>query len=159
MWDYLRRSNASGNDIYLIFDILYFILFICVCVFFKISIGFLVPLSGGADSASVAAIIHVMSHLVTEAANTGDKTVINDLNKLLNSPKTIEDINTNNNQISYSSETLTNKILHTVYMGTINSTNSTRNRAEILAHEISSYHKSFFIDDIVSAVGKKLLLL
>ena len=118
----------------------------------------MVPLSGGADSASVAAIIHVMSHLVTNAANNGDVRVIKDLRRLLNPSQAIEDSTINPTEMSYSVATLTNKILHTVYMGTVNSTSSTRNRAEMLANEISSYHKSFFIDTIVSAVGKLFVI-
>lgn len=55
MWDYLRRSNA---------------------------IGFLLPLSGGADSASVAAIVRVMCVLVAEAVLTGNKQVIADVSRI-----------------------------------------------------------------------------
>jgi len=48
LWDYLRRSKASG----------YFL-----------------PLSGGADSASVAVIIRVMCELAISSAIAGDTTV------------------------------------------------------------------------------------
>lgn len=45
LWDYLRRSGAGG---------------------------FLLPLSGGADSASVATIVYVMCTLVVDACKNGD---------------------------------------------------------------------------------------
>jgi len=45
LWDYMRRSGAAG---------------------------FFLPLSGGADSASVAAIVGSMCHLVMERAHAGD---------------------------------------------------------------------------------------
>jgi len=48
LWDYLRRSGAGG---------------------------FLLPLSGGADSSSVAAIARVMCVLAADAAREGDPTV------------------------------------------------------------------------------------
>ncbi len=49
LWDYLRRSGASG---------------------------FLLPLSGRADSASVAAIVGFMCQLVVEAASAGDELIL-----------------------------------------------------------------------------------
>ena len=52
LWDYLRRSGASG----------YFL-----------------PLSGGADSASTAAIVGNMCQLVTAAARGGDEIVAKDI--------------------------------------------------------------------------------
>mmetsp|Transcript_30545 Transcript_30545/g.42038 ORF Transcript_30545/g.42038 Transcript_30545/m.42038 type:complete len:1359 (-) Transcript_30545:23-4099(-) len=58
LWDYLRRSNAGG---------------------------FLLPLSGTADSASVAAIVRVMCILAARAAVlTGNVQVIQDISRLFN---------------------------------------------------------------------------
>ena len=48
LWDYLRRSGASG---------------------------FLLPLSGGADSSSTAAIVGSMCQMVVQAVEDGDKQV------------------------------------------------------------------------------------
>eukprot|EP00959_Pyramimonas_sp_CCMP1952_P218887 4577064-Pyramimonas_sp.AAC.1 len=48
MWDYLRRSGASG---------------------------FLLPLSGGADSSSTAAIVGAMCQMVVGAVERGDQQV------------------------------------------------------------------------------------
>lgn len=55
MWDYLRRSGASG---------------------------FFLPLSGGADSSATAALVGIMCQLVIEAINTGDDAVLNDVRKV-----------------------------------------------------------------------------
>lgn len=51
LWDYLRRSKATG---------------------------FLLPLSGGSDSSAVAAIVGVMCHLVYQACIKGDQQVRTD---------------------------------------------------------------------------------
>ena len=48
LWDYLRRSGASG---------------------------YMLPLSGGADSSATAAIVGCMTQLVTKAVDAGDKLV------------------------------------------------------------------------------------
>jgi NAD+ synthase (glutamine-hydrolysing) len=51
LWDYLRRSGASG---------------------------FLLPLSGGADSSSTAAIVGSMCQMVVQAVADGDAQVLED---------------------------------------------------------------------------------
>jgi NH3-dependent NAD+ synthetase len=55
-WDYLRRSGAMG---------------------------YLLPLSGGADSSSSASIVRVMCGLAVAEAKEGNKEVINDINNIL----------------------------------------------------------------------------
>ena len=59
LWDYLRRSGASG---------------------------FLLPLSGGADSASVATIVRIMCDFVADAVKQGDEVVVKDIQRILNIP-------------------------------------------------------------------------
>ena len=59
LWDYLRRSGGSG---------------------------FLLPLSGGADSSAVAAIVGVMCNLVQEAINEGNERVLIDARKVMGHP-------------------------------------------------------------------------
>lgn len=59
LWDYLRRSGASG---------------------------FMLPLSGGADSASVAAIVGVMCNMVHAACRAGDEQVQRDVRRITGSP-------------------------------------------------------------------------
>ena len=44
--------------------------------------GFLLPLSGGADSASVATIVYSMCKLVVQAAGEMDEQVISDINRI-----------------------------------------------------------------------------
>jgi NAD+ synthase (glutamine-hydrolysing) len=56
LWDYLRRSGGSG---------------------------FLLPLSGGADSSAVATIVGVMCHLVMEAIEEGNERVLADARRVL----------------------------------------------------------------------------
>ena len=55
MWDYLRRSNASG---------------------------FLIPLSGGIDSCATATIVYSMCRLVVSEISEGNQTVIEDAKRL-----------------------------------------------------------------------------
>lgn len=59
LWDYLRRSGASG---------------------------FMLPLSGGADSASVAAIVGVMCNMVHAACRAGDEQVQRDVRRITGLP-------------------------------------------------------------------------
>lgn len=124
MWDYLRRSGGSG---------------------------FFLPLSGGADSSSVACIVGVMCHLVVEAANNGDKQVIKDVQRIMGisdqeyQPLTPAD--------------LASHILHTTYMGTKNSSAATKKRAATLASEIGCYHLNMGMNMMVDAVVKTFSLL
>ncbi|CAK4083112.1 unnamed protein product [Aphanomyces euteiches] len=117
LWDYLRRSKAKG---------------------------FFLPLSGGADSASVAAIVGVMCHLATTAANAGDTQVQRDILYLLDREGSPYE--------PLEPATLANAVLHTTYMGTENSSIATKTRATRLAEEIGSYHLNMTIDTMVSAV-------
>jgi NAD+ synthase (glutamine-hydrolysing) len=184
LWDYLRRSGASG---------------------------YLLPLSGGADSAAVAAIVRVMCLMAAESALAGNIQVISDMKRLFsnnNASGTIvesltqryqatsnlstqqirsmttdresnqltsapsapfaeddesddgENVNNENNwkdgemiekRMILANE-LNYQILHTVYMGTTNSSTNTLDRAKRLAGAIRSYHHTVVIDDIVTAV-------
>jgi NAD+ synthase (glutamine-hydrolysing) len=137
MWDYLRRSNASG---------------------------FLLPLSGGADSSSVAAIVRVMCGMAVDAAASGNKQVLYDMQRIVGYPvHTIKTLTTDTPptpptssglklHLNLSPEQLCNSVLHTVYMGTGNSSAATRSRSKRLAEAIGSYHNNMNIDAIVSAV-------
>jgi NAD+ synthase (glutamine-hydrolysing) len=86
-----------------------------------------------------------MSHLVLRAAKDGDVLVTEDLKRIVGRSAL---------DASFSAAAITRSVLHTVYMGTANSTAATRDRAALLASEISSYHQSFSIDTVVSAVGE-----
>ncbi|GMI03239.1 hypothetical protein TrLO_g15009 [Triparma laevis f. longispina] len=114
MWDYLRRSNAGG---------------------------FFLPLSGGADSSAVAAIVYVMCDLAFKEYEKKTNTEVN---------KTVERIM--EGKVCTSPESLCGEILHTTYMGTSNSSQATNARSKALAERIGSYHLTANIDNMVLAV-------
>ncbi|RLN33549.1 hypothetical protein C2845_PM03G25890 [Panicum miliaceum] len=115
LWDYLRRSQASG---------------------------FLLPLSGGADSSSVAAIVGCMCQLVIKDIEKGDEQVKADALRIGQYK---------DGEIPTDSRELAKRLFYTVYMGTENSSEDTRSRAKRLAEEIGSFHLNIPIDSIVSA--------
>ena len=136
LWDYLRRSGASG---------------------------YLLPLSGGADSSAVATIVMAMCHLVYDEAvgiTSGDsddeddepnEQVLRDLRRICGGgdyefwlPNSPQDI--------------ASHILHTVFMGTENSSQNTTDRAQRLGEAIGSYHLTVPIDLMVTAVVKVFAL-
>ncbi|KAF2874616.1 NAD+ synthetase [Massariosphaeria phaeospora] len=125
LWDYLRRSKQAG---------------------------FLIPLSGGIDSCSTAALVFSMCRLVMEALEEGNAQVKTDVQRIAGAyesegwlPKTPQE--------------LCNRILHTVYMGMASqSSKETRSRAERLAHDIGAYHTDMNIDEAFQA-EKNLLTL
>ena len=114
MWDYLRRSGASG---------------------------FFLPLSGGADSAAVAAIVYAMCRLAhSEHAGGSNPAVTSVVERVMKG------------RPCSSPEDLCSELLHTCYMGTSNSSAATHSRAASLAERIGSYHLSSNIDSMVLAV-------
>ncbi|KAL7566189.1 hypothetical protein ACA910_011263 [Epithemia clementina (nom. ined.)] len=117
LWDYLRRSGAAG---------------------------FFLPLSGGADSSSVATIVGAMCCMVTEAAQSNpDGTVADDCRRICHKEKP---------WVPTSPKEMANCVLHTTFMGTENSSESTTSRAKRLGEAIGSYHLSIKIDVMVSSV-------
>ena len=121
LWDYLRRSGASG---------------------------FLLPLSGGADSSSVATIVSAMCHLVHETAPL-DPQVAADIRRICRRQEKDDET-----WLPSSPQEIASHILHTVYMGTENSSDNTTSRAQRLGEAIGSYHLTVPIDLMVSAVLK-----
>ncbi|KAI3422949.1 Glutamine-dependent NAD(+) synthetase [Psidium guajava] len=116
LWDYLRRSGASG---------------------------FLLPLSGGADSSSVAAIVGCMCQLVVKEIANGDEQVKADavrIGQYLDG------------RFPTDSKEFAKRIFYTVYMGSENSSEVTRSRAKLLADEIGAWHLDVCIDGVVSAL-------
>eukprot|EP00808_Paulinella_micropora_P029108 g24370.t1 len=118
LWDYLRRSGSTG---------------------------FFLPLSGGADSSSTAAIVGAMCTLVFQACQKGDPQVLSDVRRILGRAQ-------DSGYVPRSREELAHAILHTCYMGTSNSSTETKERAENLSKEIGNYHVNANIDHMVSAV-------
>ncbi|XP_072950350.1 glutamine-dependent NAD(+) synthetase [Typha angustifolia] len=116
LWDYLRRSGASG---------------------------FLLPLSGGADSSSVAAIVGCMCQLVIKDIEKGDEQVKADALRIGQYK---------NGDLPTDSKEFAKRIFYTVYMGTENSSEDTKSRAKRLAEEIGSWHLDVPIDSVISAL-------
>jgi NAD+ synthase (glutamine-hydrolysing) len=122
LWDYLRRSGMNG---------------------------FFLPLSGGADSSSTAAIVGSMCQLVVGAlANTSKGS---DYHELLADVRRITGT-ANTDYVPVHSRELASRILHTVYMGCgEQSSVETRERAAVLSSEIGGWHSSLDIGAIVTA--------
>jgi len=115
LWDYLRRSGAKG---------------------------FFLPLSGGADSSSVAAIVASMSNIVYKSIKQGNGETLRDL----------RDIVGDNNFSPNNYQEIVGRILVTCYLGTKNSSNETNSRAKKLAEGIGSYHLNISIDEIYNKI-------
>lgn len=115
LWDYLRRSGMGG---------------------------FFVPLSGGADSSAVVAIVGSMCQLVLREIHAGNETVLEDVRRVCRreAPWRPE-----------SAEVLAHELLHTCYMGSKHSSRASRRRAKRLADEVGAYHLEVGIDRIFSA--------
>jgi NAD+ synthase (glutamine-hydrolysing) len=103
--------------------------------------GFFLPLSGGADSAATAAMVGIMCQLVFSEIQKGNEEILFDLRRVVKTPDFMP---TSHQQIA-------NRILHTCYMGTANSSDATRARAAALAEQIGAFHKEAPIDTMVMA--------
>ncbi|XP_018022782.1 glutamine-dependent NAD(+) synthetase [Hyalella azteca] len=115
LWDYLRRSGQGG---------------------------FLLPLSGGVDSASTATIVYSMCCLIVKAVADGEQQVLDDVRRIVSQK---EYVPTDPRQ-------LCGLLFHTVYMASENSSQETKKRAKTLAQQIGSYHLSIVVDTVVSAM-------
>lgn len=115
LWDYLRRSGQGG---------------------------FFLPLSGGVDSSSTAAIVHSMCRLVVDSVQAGNPQVLHDVRRALADPT----------YTPTSAVELCNRLFVTCYMGSENSSLETRQRAAVLAEQIGSYHMEITIDGAVRAI-------
>lgn len=131
LWDYLRRSGAGG----------YFL-----------------PLSGGADSSAVATIVGGMTEMVTKAAREDPAgAVAEECRKVCRKDKLDDDLAVNH-WVPETPKELANIILHTMYMGTENSSKATESRAKDLGEVIGSYHLTIKIDLVVAAMIKMFSL-
>ncbi|KAL5531433.1 QNS1 [Sanghuangporus baumii] len=107
--------------------------------------GYFVPLSGGIDSCATAVIVFSMCRLVSEAANRGDEQVMSDARRIAGEPET-------SSYVPSDPREFCNRIFHTCYMGTENSSPDTRKRAKDLCNAIGSYHIDLNMDSVVTAV-------
>ncbi|XP_051919882.1 glutamine-dependent NAD(+) synthetase isoform X2 [Hippocampus zosterae] len=115
LWDYLRRSGQAG---------------------------FLLPLSGGVDSSSVACIVYSMCVQVCKAIENGDNQVLQDVRRLVG----------NETYFPQQPRELCRLIFTTCYMGSENSSADTCNRAKELASQIGSTHMNINIDMAVKGI-------
>lgn len=118
LWDYLRRSGAAG----------YFL-----------------PLSGGADSSSTAAIVGSMCQLLCHAVQKGCGPVLEDIRRVCGESRDSQYVPTDPRELA-------SRIFHTCFMGTNNSSRDTRERAKALADDIGAYHLDIRIDIVVDAM-------
>ncbi|KAM4058114.1 carbon-nitrogen hydrolase [Hirsutella rhossiliensis] len=105
------------------------------------SAGFFIALSGGLDSSTVALFVYGMARLVLLSIRSGQDSTLHDLRRAVGekdySPKSPEEI--------------VSKLLHTCFMGTVNSSDETRSRAKRLAERIGAYHTDINIDQAIRA--------
>ncbi|KAF7459580.1 glutamine-dependent NAD(+) synthetase [Marmota monax] len=115
LWDFLRRSHQAG---------------------------FLLPLSGGMDSAATACLVYSMCFQVCEAVRDGNQEVLADVQAILNQ----------NSYIPQDPRELCGRLLTTCYMASENSSQETCSRARELAQQIGSHHISLNMDPAVKAI-------
>lgn len=123
LWDYMRKSYSNG---------------------------WVLSLSGGADSSAIASLCYLSIQLAH------DELGLEGIKQTLSYFKAIQDCS--------SATDLMTKCLTTIYQGTRNSSNQTRNSAKKLAETIGSTHYEIEIDDIVAqyrhliegAIGRSL---
>ncbi|KND93209.1 Glutamine-dependent NAD(+) synthetase [Tolypocladium ophioglossoides CBS 100239] len=103
--------------------------------------GFFLALSGGLDSSTVALFVYGMARLVLLSISRGEQTTLQDLRRVTGdenfTPVTPQDI--------------VSRLLHTCYMGTVNSSEETEGRAKRFAEMIGAYHSNIAIDETVTA--------
>eukprot|EP01127_Copromyxa_protea_P020271 TRINITY_DN6753_c0_g1_i2.p1 TRINITY_DN6753_c0_g1~~TRINITY_DN6753_c0_g1_i2.p1 ORF type:complete len:476 (+),score=106.47 TRINITY_DN6753_c0_g1_i2:396-1823(+) len=105
--------------------------------------GYFLPLSGGADSSATCAIVGIMCKLVFKAVSEGNQTVLDDVRRIAGYKE---------DEQPASAEELCNRIFVTCYMGTVNSSDETRDRAKLLADQVGSHHISLEIDPVTKGL-------
>lgn len=118
LWDYLRRSRMSG---------------------------FFLPLSGGLDSASTAAIVFSMCRLVVSAAREGNQAVLSDMRRIAGEEE-------HSQWMPATPQEFCGRLFYTCYMGTSNSSGETRGRAKQLAKDIGAVHTDLNMDTVINAL-------
>jgi NAD+ synthase (glutamine-hydrolysing) len=83
-----------------------------------------------------------MSQLVIQECKAGNPQVLSDVRRITGE---------NDKYIPTDPKELCNRIFFTCYMGTVNSSNETKQRSADLANQIGSYHLSLTIDEIVKS--------
>ncbi|KAL0767185.1 hypothetical protein CaCOL14_010756 [Colletotrichum acutatum] len=103
--------------------------------------GYFLALSGGLDSSTVALFVYSMAKLVLQSIEAGEMSTLDDLRRVTGDktfmPETPQEI--------------VSRLLHSCYMGTVNSGDDTRTRARRLAEVLGAYHSDISIDEAVQA--------
>ncbi|KAI9883270.1 MAG: glutamine-dependent NAD(+) synthetase [Watsoniomyces obsoletus] len=107
--------------------------------------GYFVPLSGGIDSCSTAVIVFSMCREVIKAVHLGNQQVITDVRRICAEPE-------DTTWLPETPQEICNKLFHSAFLGTENSSKETRQRAKDLATAIGAYHLSMDIDMVVKAI-------
>lgn len=107
--------------------------------------GFFIPLSGGIDSCATASIVFSMCRLVVQAIYDGNEQVIKDTRRICGEPDDSKWLPTEPQEVC-------NRIFHTCFMGTTNSSKDTRSRAKELARDIGAYHVDLNMDSVVTTL-------
>ena len=105
------------------------------------SSGYFVPISGGADSSSTVALVGSMCQLVVESVSKGNQQTLADIREVL----------ADETYVPSSAHNLANRILHTCYMASENSSKDTKDRAQAISQQIGNFHLNANIDGIVNA--------
>lgn len=113
LWDYLRRSGASG---------------------------FLIPLSGGADSSSLCAIVRLMCNYLFEVKAH----ITNHLQEVLR-------MDQNDPEFPKTPQELAFQLIHTVYLSMDHTSGITQARAKKLSDELNTYHLDLNITPIFNS--------
>ncbi|KAI0472624.1 glutamine-dependent NAD(+) synthetase with GAT domain-containing protein [Xylariaceae sp. FL0804] len=108
------------------------------------SAGFFLALSGGLDSSTVALFVYGMARFVLKSIAADGEGTLRDLRRVTGDESFTPD----------KPEEIVSRLLHTCYMGTVNSSEETKGRAEKLAKRIGAYHSSITIDETVAAHEK-----
>ncbi|KAF4591371.1 Glutamine-dependent NAD(+) synthetase [Ophiocordyceps camponoti-floridani] len=105
------------------------------------SAGFFLALSGGLDSSTVALFVYGMARLVLASIKAGEETTLQHLRRVTGEK----------NLVPATPRDIVGRLLHTCYMGTVNSSRETEDRARRLAEMIGAHHSSITIDETVAA--------
>ncbi|KAL8856647.1 MAG: hypothetical protein Q9178_006714 [Gyalolechia marmorata] len=107
--------------------------------------GFFIPLSGGIDSCATSVLVFSMCRLVVSAIQKGNEQVLQDVRRITGETD-------DSNWAPASPQEIMNRLFHTTFMGSKNSSSDTRKRAKDLAHDIGAYHVNIDIDTVTTAI-------
>jgi len=108
------------------------------------AIGFFIALSGGADSSCCSTLVHLLSERLLEQFKNKNETIVNELHRISNDPHFTPE----------NAKQITHLLLHTAYLGTVNSSKETRDRAQHVADAFGVKHIDGTIDDAVEGIKK-----